>query len=82
MLDEVLMMNPLERNFPAQYEFVVDGELSERAVAMFPEMQVARLSAGRTSLFGPIGDQTRLRSLLARLDDMGLVVVELRRLPG
>jgi hypothetical protein len=35
-----------------------------------------------TVLYGPIADQNTLHELLAKLQSLGLEVVELRRLPG
>lgn len=64
-----------------RYEFVVEGDLSERAKAAFPDLAVARVPATFTRLFGPIDDETALRGMLARFDALGLTVVELRRLP-
>jgi hypothetical protein len=64
-----------------RYEFVVEGDLSERARAAFPDLSFARTPATFTRLFGPIDDETALRGMLARFDALGLSVVELRRLP-
>lgn len=64
-----------------RYEFVVEGDLSERAKAAFPDLAVARVPLTYTRLFGPIDDDTALRGMLARFDALGLTVVELRRLP-
>lgn len=64
-----------------RYEFVVEGDLSERAKAAFPDLSVVRVPATFTRLFGPIDDDTALRGMLARFDALGLTVVELRRLP-
>lgn len=64
-----------------RYEFVVEGDMSERAKAAFPDLAAARIPATFTRLFGPIDNDTALRGMLARFDALGLTVVELRRLP-
>ncbi|MGB3372497.1 MAG: hypothetical protein WBA81_17885 [Rhodococcus sp. (in: high G+C Gram-positive bacteria)] len=64
-----------------RYEFTVEGDLSERAKAAFPDLSVARIPTTFTRLFGPIDDETALRGMLARFDALGLTIVELRRLP-
>lgn len=67
---------------PIRYQFVIDGELSERVVAAFPELKASRRQFGSvTNLFGPVADQTELRSIMARIDSLGLNLVEMRQLP-
>lgn len=64
-----------------RYEFLVDGTLSERALAAFPELTVAPAVPAYTALYGPVDNATRLRGMLARFDALGLTVIEMRRLP-
>lgn len=66
---------------PSRYEFILDGELSDRALAAFPELSSGRHQALTTSLFGSVSDSTALRGILARIDDLGLTLLEMRRLP-
>ncbi|MFI6868453.1 hypothetical protein [Nocardia sp. NPDC050406] len=66
---------------PSRYEFILDGELSDRALAAFPELSAGRHQALTTSLFGPVTDSTAMRAILARIDDLGLTLLEMRRLP-
>lgn len=63
-----------------QYQFTIDGELSERALAAFPEL-TGDLAHGTTVLAGPVADPTGIRGILARIDNLGLTVIEMRRLP-
>ncbi|WP_459545683.1 hypothetical protein [Nocardia sp. X0981] len=63
-----------------RYQFTIDGELSERALAAFPELAGDR-DSGTTVLSGPVPDSTGIRGVLARIDNLGLTVLELRRLP-
>ncbi|WP_068165900.1 hypothetical protein [Rhodococcus phenolicus] len=64
------------------YQFVVDGVLSARVLAAFPDLH-ARIDEKRctTTLFGTMDDPTAMRTILARLDDLGLTLLEMRRLP-
>lgn len=67
---------------PLRYQFIIDGELSERALAAFPELTPSRHAPGQvTALYGPIIDPAALRGLLARIDALGLTLLELRRMP-
>jgi hypothetical protein len=56
------------------YRIVVDGELSDRFVATFEDMHLAR-GVGTTSLIGEISDQAQLHGLLARVAELGLSLV-------
>ncbi|PTR24026.1 hypothetical protein C8K36_10836 [Rhodococcus sp. OK519] len=62
-----------------RYAFLVGGELSERVLAAFPELQVSETA--HTTLYGPVRSPTELRGMLARFDALGLTLVEMRRLP-
>ncbi|SDC59598.1 hypothetical protein [Rhodococcus tukisamuensis] len=64
-----------------RYEFLLRGELSERALAAFPELEVSATPHAYTTLYGPIDNDTQLRGMLARFDALGITVVEMRRLP-
>ncbi|WP_154795023.1 hypothetical protein [Occultella kanbiaonis] len=64
-----------------RYEFLVAGSVSETVEAAFPELTVTKSPAGGTSLYGPVDDDARIRELLERFDDLGIPVVEMRRLP-
>ncbi|MGV9613829.1 hypothetical protein [Nocardia xishanensis] len=66
---------------PTRYQFIIDGELSDRAVAAFPDLDVAPSSSGTTSLFGPVADPTAMRAILAMIDNLGLTLLEMRQLP-
>lgn len=65
-----------------RYEFLIAGGVSDTVKAAFPELDVARVLSADTALFGTVRDQAALRGLLARFDDLGLTVVEMRQLPG
>lgn len=65
------------------YQFTVDGCLSARAMSAFPELDAAiDAQHGTTALFGTMADRTAVRSVLARLDDLGFTLLEMRQIPG
>ncbi|TDE03393.1 hypothetical protein [Jiangella asiatica] len=64
-----------------RYEFVVTGRVSDTIKAAFPDFEVADGPLGGTAIFGPVRDRADLQGMLARLDALGLTLVELRRLP-
>ncbi|WP_188828331.1 hypothetical protein [Nocardia camponoti] len=67
---------------PVRYQFVVDGDLTERAIAAFPELTRSdRSAAGTTTLYGTVADATAMRGVLARLDDLGLTLLGMSQLP-
>lgn len=74
-------MAPSTENRAVRYEFVVEGLMTDRTRAAFPDLAVATVPLPRTRLFGPLDNETALRGMLARFDALGLTVVELRRLP-
>lgn len=64
-----------------RYEFLAAGRISETARAAFPEYEVADGPAGGTVIYGPVRDRADMQGVLARLDHLGLTVVEVRQLP-
>jgi hypothetical protein len=64
-----------------RYEFIVGGTVSDNAVAELPELASTCYPTGGTALYGPVQDEADALTLLARLRDLGLSVVEMRRLP-
>ena len=64
-----------------RYEFIVKDSVAVDIAAELPELCGTRYPTGGTSLFGPVRDAADVESLLARLGDLGLSVVEMRRLP-
>ncbi|MFC9877579.1 hypothetical protein [Nocardia salmonicida] len=61
------------------YEFVVNGMLSARACAAFPELQ-AMHADDQTRLTGPVDGRAGFRSVLNRLDAMGLTPIAITQL--
>jgi hypothetical protein len=64
-----------------RYEFVIAGSVSVTVQAAFPELTTTKSPGGGTAMYGAVDDAARLRELLARFDDLGVEVVEMRRLP-
>ncbi|WP_328675365.1 hypothetical protein OG905_21490 [Streptomyces sp. NBC_00322] len=63
-----------------RYEFRVTGRLSRPIAEAFPELEEVA-AAPQTLLFGPVTDEAHLYGLLMRFQDLGLHMVEMRRLP-
>ena len=62
------------------YEIRVRGRLTDSLVAAFEGMN-ASVEPVETVLHGPVQDQAALYGLLDRIQDRGLELVEVRRLP-
>ncbi|MET7767127.1 hypothetical protein [Nocardia sp. NPDC005366] len=67
---------------PIRYQFIIDGKLSERALAAFPELAASDRAPGEvTTLYGPVTDSAALRGIMARIDSLGLTLLEMRQMP-
>lgn len=64
-----------------RYEFLIAGRVSDTVRVAFPGLEAKSGPAGGTVIFGPVRDKAALRGLLARFDEMGLTVIEMRQLP-
>ena len=65
---------------PLNYEIRVRGRVGEHIADDLG--LAAEVEPVETILRGPLRDQDDLHELLARLQDMGLELLEIRRLPG
>jgi hypothetical protein len=65
----------------ADYEIRIKGRVGDSMLSAFEGLAVT-IEPVETVLYGPIADQNTLHELLAKLQTLGLEVVELRRLPG
>jgi hypothetical protein len=63
------------------YEICVGGHLGETIRSAFPELR-ARTRGGDTVLSGMFPDQAALYGVLAQMEALGLVLIEIRRLPS
>jgi hypothetical protein len=65
---------------PAYYELRVQGVLDDRWSAWFDGLRVTSDQAGQTTIAGPVADQAALHGLLAKIRDLGLPLLLVRRL--
>jgi hypothetical protein len=63
------------------YELIVEGTVGPLVCAALEGFEPRSSEAGRTRLVGELEDQTALRTTLHMLDDLHVVVLEMRRLP-
>lgn len=68
--------------WPAHYEIRVDGVLDDQWADWFGGLQV-NSEATQTVIFGLLPDQPALHGVLAKIRDLGLCLISVRRLdPG
>ncbi|MGC9468745.1 MAG: hypothetical protein ACP5HS_09145 [Anaerolineae bacterium] len=65
----------------AVYRIRVASTLDARWSGWLGGMQISPIACGETFLTGPVRDQAALHGLLAKIRDMGLVLISLQRLP-
>jgi hypothetical protein len=64
----------------AHYEITVEGHLDRSHWSRwFEEMQVTLTEEGTTVISGPVADQAALHGLLAKIRDLGLPLVSVKR---
>ncbi len=63
-----------------RYEFRIVGRVSDTIAEAFPELDRVPVTH-QTLLIGPVVDQAHLYGLLARIQSLGLEVVEMRQVP-
>jgi hypothetical protein len=61
------------------YQIRVNGVLGSGWSDWFDGLQVTSDERGRTTITGPIADQAALHGLLAKIRDLGLELLEVRR---
>ena len=61
------------------YEITIQGHIADYWSSAFGGLSITRLSDGRTMIYGDVIDQSQLHSLLSKIRDMGLTLVELRQ---
>ena len=65
----------------SHYEIRVKGVLDARWAAWFEDLQITSDGAD-TVISGPVADQAALHGLLAKVSDLGLVLISVRRGAG
>jgi hypothetical protein len=63
-----------------RYELRVNGVLDSGWSAWFDGLEIRCDQAGQTTIAGPVTDQAALHGLLARIGDLGLELLEVRRI--
>ena len=63
-----------------RYQIRVAGVLDASWSAWFDDLQIIPDDYGGTVIVGPMADQAALHGLLRRINDLGLTLLELRRL--
>jgi hypothetical protein len=64
-----------------RYEILVEGVLDDTRSAWFESLDVSGDSdAGITTIAGPLPDQAALHGLLAKIRDLGIPLLEVRRI--
>lgn len=61
------------------YEIIVAGQLDRRWEHRFEDLRVTPRSDGTTQIAGPVSDQAALHGVLARVRDLGLTLILVRR---
>jgi len=64
-----------------QYVIRIDGPLPGDALARFEGLSVSAMTM-QTELSGDLPDQSALAGVLDRLDELGIVIVEVLKVPG
>ena len=62
------------------YQIRVDGHLGDSWSPWLGDMAIRREEGGQTVLNGPLADEPALHGVLAKIRDLGLPLVELKRL--
>jgi hypothetical protein len=62
------------------YEIRIEGLLDQRWSAWFDGLQIASQPGGVTVIAGPVTDQAALHGLLAKVHDLGLPLISVRRI--
>lgn len=65
---------------PARYEIRVAEHLDEHRAKWFDGLQISHMASGETNLAGEMADQPALFGVLARVRDLGLTLISVRRL--
>jgi hypothetical protein len=65
---------------PARYEIRVEGVLDGRWSAWFDGMAVSSDEPDQTTIAGPVTDQAALHGLLAKIRDLALPLISVRRI--
>jgi len=62
------------------YEIRIEGHLGSSWASWFEGMTIRHEESGQTALTGPLPDEPALYGVLAKIRDLGLPLVEVKRL--
>lgn len=79
MTDESGKQRPLEQNKPDWYEVQVEGQINPSWFSWLEGWEITPLSDGNTLLAGPVIDQPALHGLFARLRDLNIKILSLKK---
>jgi len=65
---------------PEVYEIRFKGHLSSYRAQMFEGLEMVQEPGGETVLTGPVIDQAALHGILSRIRDLGVPLLQVRRL--
>lgn len=74
------MTDEHKRNNPTIYEIKLKGHLDTKWTEWFYDMTIIHESDGTTTLRGPLPDQAVLHSVLGRVRDMNLILINVRKM--
>lgn len=63
-----------------RYEIVLARQLGQRTTALFPGLDVSAIPGDGMRIRGTFADQAALHGVLARVRDLGIPLLEVRRL--
>lgn len=73
------MAEKQKNNAPTIYEIKLKGHLDTKWVEWFYDMAITHDRCGTTTLRGPLPDQAVLHSILLRIRDMNLTLINVRK---
>jgi len=73
------MTNEQHKSAPIVYEIELKGHLDSKWAEWFYDMTIIHKSDGATTLRGPLPDQTVLHSILLKIRDMNLTIINVRQ---
>jgi hypothetical protein len=65
---------------PVFYEIRVEGHIGDSWSSWFEGLSIHQEESGETVLSGPLADEAALHGVLMRIRDLGLPLVEVRRI--
>jgi hypothetical protein len=67
---------------PMFYEIRVEGHIGDSWSAWFEGLTIRYQESGETILTGPLADEAALHGVLMKIRDLGLPLVEVKRISG